>query len=194
MNIDQNDPLILIALGSMIAVLGAIAIRIGYQAYLNFKFELEYLRHPRLVPYNEFAGCHQPHAWVNVDLALRGLPPGRYKVCQECGTITNNTEFMLSKEVLEHIKEANEILAKTAAAEKEVMDRINALADSMINHYIRYENMHDGFHSEARLKALVQYAFAAQAEARDKVEAEQVQKRALEDRYAGWSKKTGGNA
>ena len=174
---------------------GWMAVQVSQAIYRKVKLEYEYMKHPRLVPCDPLAKCEDRCDRRNVALALRGLPYGMYLTCIKCGTISGNDQLMVSKEVLEHMREALKLNEAKEAAAAELQKRINDVADAVVDRYIAvrsWDNM--GSNTELHLKNLVKYAFAAQAEARDKVLAEQNAQTELDRRYAGWDTKVKGRA
>jgi len=183
------------------AVITGLMVGVGFYVLLNviiiavkiFKNEKIYKTLPRLVKFSEERACKGPHSWEYVTLAMRGLEPGKYQVCNKCGKIMGYDDKMLSEEGVAQLKEAAEIRERIEKEQKEYQDRVNALADSYIDRYI--SNTFDKKEvSLDKLKALVQYAFVAQAQASEKVEAEYAAQEDLDQRYEDWQNNIKGNA
>lgn len=196
MNSEPNLMVLGAIFGALISLLCALAIKVALNLWTTIKFELEYLKHPRLVAHDEIKLCQDPHRWVDVQLALRGLSPGHYKVCQECGCILNNSEFVVSSEVLQQAKEALEILQKRDAEKKELTDRIFELSDRSINNEITRTlislagtSQIGSTDSRKMLKDLIDFSFKAIDEATDKVTAENKARLELEKKYDSWASK-----
>jgi predicted small metal-binding protein len=174
---------------------GWMAVTVVKAIIAKVRLEYEYMKHPRLVPYDASKKCEDRCNRKNVALALRGIPYGMYLVCIKCGTISGNDQQQVSKEVLEHMIEALKLADEKEAAANALQARINAVADAVIDRYIQTNLM--GHHDQSYFRAmkdLVRYSFAAQAEARDKVLAEQNAQTELDKRYAGWDSKVKGRA
>src|SRR5882724_11483219 len=102
----QSEATVLVAYGFLLAFFSTLAMRQIMTIYGKFKFEHQYRKHPRLVPYDKTKKCFKPHWWKDVQLVLRDLDPGKYKICTDCGSFMGREDFMVSKEVLEAIAEA----------------------------------------------------------------------------------------
>lgn len=202
MSTEAKTAIELMGLGAMLTLWAGLIGVCFHRLWKTFKFELEYLKHPRLVPFDESKVCPDLHTWVEAELVLRGLPPGRYRVCNACGEILGQPETMVSQEVLQHMREALELKKNKDAAEDAVIARINEVANGYIQGYIMREFMDEinkaGNRLEddptIKLKRLVDFAYEAQAQARDKVFAEQEAVDDLEKRYTNWPTGRKGNA
>jgi hypothetical protein len=160
--------------------------------YAKVRLEYEYMKHPRLIQYDHDKVCDERCDRKNVALALRGIPYGMYLVCIKCGLIGGNDKQMVSKEVLDHMVEALKLADEKAAAAIAIQNRINDVADAVIDRKLKSTLSSDV--TIKVVKELIAYAFAAQAEARDKVAAEQNAQTELDKRYAGWDAKVKGRA
>lgn len=186
------------AAGAVMAFVSMLLVRMGYALYQRFRLEMEYMKHPRLVPFDFYQACQDAHSWIVVELVLRGLEPGQYQVCSHCGTITGNTEVMASAEVLQQIKEAGEILKKKQDAEREIRDRIDVLTDQYIRNYIR-DNLLSLPLSGPRASVenyldFAEYVGRAKEQATEKVMFELRAQGDLERKYADWPTNIKGNA
>jgi hypothetical protein len=192
-----NDPTVvawtLVVLGGATSLLMLWAFFVARTVYRQFKYELAALKNPRLIPYDESRMCLDVHSWTELDLILRGLPPGRYQACKECGVISGNHELMLSGPVLQEIREASELAAKEAQLRKDIQGRVNAIAEYQIDEYIR-RNFTSTLAEVVKLQGLVTHAFAVHAEARQKVIDEELAQTELRKRYENWPDKVKGRS
>lgn len=183
MSSDLTGALMLVGFGA-VSMLWLIFLIAGTRrAWQNIKVELENLKNPPLVPYNLDILCVDPHQWVEAKLILTGVLPGIYKVCSSCGCISSNSEFMLSASLLKQLKEAAEALEKKDAADKEVVDRFNALVDELVKRYVKEHFPNPDFDA---FKKLLAYVREANREASEKITAEVAAQNELTRRYAGW--------
>lgn len=190
----EQDQMML--LGFLIAITGMALIRQARLVFGHAKFEYEYMKHPRLVKYDDEKQCEEPHTWRVVELALRGLPFGEYQICMKCGTISGNLDYMVSEQVLAQVQEAQKILAQKEALEREVQDRIEGYAAVAVDRAIYRE-----FPMEAkdltfvrRIHELVEYSHEARIEAAKKVASELEAQQSLNKKYDSWETKVKGNA
>jgi len=196
MNISQEEATTFVALGAMLAFFGALFIRGMFLFWQRARMEYLYLKNPRIVPFDQERTCDGPHAWSDATLALRDLPYGQYKVCRECGSLMGHNHLMVSDEALKQINEGIKLAEQAQAVQKEMNERINTKADAYIDHYIEThfpEEVNDLEYVD-KLRALAQYAFAAQDAAKEKVAAEIQAQKELDARYADWPSKVKGNA
>lgn len=206
MNINQQEALVFVLLGMSLMFFGRLSVYAAIALYHKFKLELEYMNHPRLVPYNEYQACRhrdeQVHDWHSAQLVLRGLPVGMYKVCLTCGSIMGNNEFMVSNEVLDKMAEAIKIGQQKKELERQVQERIEGLRRSYVDGYItrNFKTEINDVHLAERLRALGDYSVTALADASEKVAAELTGQEELEEKYGEWPKalgrksNSGGNA
>lgn len=137
MNIDVVD--LAYVLGLLTSALTLVAFFVARSLWRTAKLELEYMRHPRLVRYNHSQTCEESHKWVEVELALRDLPPGVYKVCSECGAIAKIDFWMLSNEALDQIRESINLRAQRAALDTMLEERIKKVYESYLRRYVSTE-------------------------------------------------------
>lgn len=196
MNVNQEEALTFVLLGMSLMFFGRLSYYVVLGLYRKFMFELEYMKHPRLVNYDQQIAdylCPEFHDWQSAQLVLRGLPVGMYKVCKGCGTIMGNSEFMVSKEVLEKIAEANKLAEQKLQLERQVQARIDSIRKTYVDHYIarNFVKEVNDVHMAERLRALSDYTITALADASEKVAAELTGQAELEDRYKDWPKTMG---
>lgn len=198
----QSEALVFVAYGFSLAFFSTLAIRQVQQIYRRVKFEQQYRKHPRLVAYDKTKRCQKPHSWQDVQLVLRDLPPGKYKVCVDCGAMMGREDFMVSKEVLEAIAEAKVLTEKRLEIERQVQARIKDLTDAYVEAYVarNFASEVNDVHFAERLKKLADYTISALASASEKVTDELTGQAELEEKYKDWLKilgvgsKRGGNA
>lgn len=194
--ISENDALIFAGMGFVLAVCSGLWIRQFIAVWNHAKFEYDYMKHPRLLEFSENRLCVEIHKWQETTLVLRGLPVGKYQVCTACGCISGNSEVMCSDAVLAQMRQALEIAQKKIELETQVQARINEVADGYIDAYIRrnFTSEVNDVHFAERLKKLAEYAFNAQASARDKVADEISAQTKLDASYKSWPSQFKGNA
>lgn len=188
-------------IGALTMLFCEIAVRVGWSLWQKAKLEYQYMKHARLVPYNPSQSCREVrpdegHKWVSVKLALRGLPYGDYQVCPDCGEIVGNRDHMLSNEALDQIQEGMAAMQRRAEIQREIEDRIDAYAATLINRHIEKNFPEEINDLEFRLKLveLTEYVKTALDEATTKVSAEIEAQSELDATYGDWSSKVKGNA
>lgn len=193
--ISQNEAAIFVGYGFALAFFSTLAIRQLQLIYGRVKFEREYNKHPRLVPYDKTRRCLKPHSWTDVQLVLRKLTPGKYKVCTDCGALMGREDFMVSTEVLEAIAEAKILAERKLEAEREAQARITALTDAYVDSYIarHFASEVNDVHFAERLRKLAKYTVSSLASASEKVADELEGQAELDEKYKDWPKTLGLN-
>lgn len=189
----QNEVITFGVMGAMLMLCIILFIRSAVLLWRKMKMEYQYLKHPRIVPYDGSKVCAHSHNWVDVMLALRGIEPGTYRICVACGVISGNLNVMVSDEVLEQTNENLALLEQKREFEKQVNERINDLTEGYVRQYVIKE-FSDEFKDPKFVERLLNFSdFTLQAkeDAIQKVAAELEAQKDLDQRYAEWPKPKG---
>lgn len=185
-----------IMLGALTTLCIYFFVRSAQMLWARIKYKQSYLNGPHLIEYSGLRACEGPHSWEEVTLAVRGIEPGSYRVCNKCGQIQGRDDVMLNEIGVQQMNEAAEIRGQIAQAKKEYTDRVNGMADNFILSYIRREfpEVEQDLELGDRLFDLAKFSFDAQNAAIDKVNAEVEAQKDLDERYKDWADKIKGNA
>ncbi len=129
-------------MNKFIVIYGLFCVAAGIYACLSFQAIDAWItyfrtrnRFPALIKIKKQQLC-QFHAWTYMNLALRGLNPGKYSVCSKCGNVAN-TKLKVNKPGLEHYNEAKKLKESEYAFNQDLLRLRQMKLDIAMNGVIK---------------------------------------------------------
>lgn len=129
-------------MNEFLLIYGLVCVAFGIFACLTHQALESWLKYvqvrndfPALHKINEKELC-KLHTWAYMNLALRGLEPGRYSVCLTCGNVAR-TKLKVNKPGLEHYLEAKKLKESEYALNQDLLRLRQMKLDIAMNGIIK---------------------------------------------------------